>query len=146
MLMIDERFNATLILRFPTTTNELTTARMGTRLVCLDVPSIPLGVCGVDGEWVGGVLFWVGRFVSSQQQGRHSTAWQRRSWRASSMFLLRGLPVTDGTGVLYEYASIALADMYSTELAGVKNGWAASRKGLSRRGDSKWIIQELGLG
>lgn len=70
MLMIDERFNATLILRFPTITNDRTTARMGTRLVYPDVSSMTLGVFGGDGGWVGGVLFWDGRFVSSQQQGR----------------------------------------------------------------------------
>ena len=37
-------------------------------------------------------------------------------------FLLSGLPVTDGAGVLYEYPSIALADMYSTALASVNTG------------------------
>ncbi len=50
------------------------------------------------------------------------------------MFLLRGLPVADGAGVLYEYASIALADMYSTELAGVNNGWAGGHLGRGSAG------------
>jgi hypothetical protein len=50
------------------------------------------------------------------------------------MFLLRGLPVADGAGVLYEYASIALADMYSTELAGVNTGWADISEGGSGGG------------
>jgi hypothetical protein len=46
-------------------------------------------------------------------------AWQWRSWRASSMLCFVAWPILDWAGVLYEYQSIALADMYSTELAGV---------------------------
>ncbi len=62
------------------------------------------------------------------------------------MFLLRGLPVADGAGVLYEYASIALADMYSTELAGVNTGWADISEGAQQEGGLKMDNTGIGSG
>lgn len=69
------------------------------------------------------------------QQGQHSIACMAKAFLESiEHALLRVVPtVVDWAGVLYEYLSIAMADMYSTGIGGRHHGRA--RLGASTGGD-----------
>lgn len=93
------------------------------------------------------VLLLDGRSFLSQQ-GHHSIACMAKAFLESieHAFLSVVPTVVDWAGVLYEYLSIAMADMYSTELAGVITGgpgWRPQHSGT--KGANTGTGSELAL-
>lgn len=149
MLMTDERFNATLALRFPTIPDERTVSRDEHSLLCLGALLMSL-----DARLRGGCecSFGTGRsfhFLRSKGNILHSMAKAfLESIKHVFFFLLRGLPVTDRAGVMYEYRAsrwptCIVRRRWRAALASVNAGGFGWR---SAGGGHKMDNQVFGLG
>lgn len=81
--------------------------------------------------WMDG---WMVVFFLLRSKCQHSRAWHRRSWEASRACFCFA-------GVLYEYHSIALTELYNMGLGGHQSWGTGDRFGLTeteRRG-TKWV-------